>query len=119
MGLALILYHNNEQFPNLWHFWELIYKCAESFVRRYSREKVQSWAKHIETFQVLAYLSLITAEAELCYYHHRSSVRVTPQVTARLKPYVLKKVPKLLGIKIGFLAIALKIKHFTEAPIPV
>ena len=53
MGLALILYHNNEQFPNLWHFWELIYKCAESFVRRYSREKVQSWAKHIETFQVL------------------------------------------------------------------
>ena len=53
MGLALILYHNIEQFTNLWHFWEPMYERAESFVQRCSKEKVQSWAKHIETFHVL------------------------------------------------------------------
>ena len=53
MGLALIFYHNIEQFTNLWHFWEPIYECAESFDRRYSKEKVQSLAKHMETFEVL------------------------------------------------------------------
>ena len=53
MGLALILYHNIKQFTNFWHFWESIYECAESFVRRFSREKVQSWAKYVKTFQVL------------------------------------------------------------------
>ena len=54
MGLALILYHNIEQFTNVWHFWEPIYECVESFVRRCFKEKVQSWGKYLETFQVLA-----------------------------------------------------------------
>ena len=54
VGLALILYHNIKQFSNLSHFWDSIFECAESVVRMCSREKVQSWAKHIETFQVLA-----------------------------------------------------------------
>ena len=43
-----------KQFTNLWYFWESIYECAEFVVRRCSKEKVQSWTKHIETFQVLA-----------------------------------------------------------------
>ena len=42
MGLALILYQDAKQFTNLKHY------------DRCSKEKVQSWAKHIETFQVLA-----------------------------------------------------------------
>ena len=71
MGLALILYHNIKQFTNLWHLWESIYDCPESVVRKCSKEKVQSWAKHIETFQVLAKLPFTTAETELGYYHHR------------------------------------------------
>ena len=54
MGLALILYHSIKQFTNLWHFREPIYECAESIVWRCSKEKVQSWTKHIQTFQVLA-----------------------------------------------------------------
>ena len=54
MDLALILYRNIKLFSNLWHFWEPVYECAESFVRKCSNEKVQSLAKHIETFQVLA-----------------------------------------------------------------
>ena len=53
MGLALILYLNIKQFTNLWHFWKSIYECAESVIQRCSREKVQSWTKHIETFQNL------------------------------------------------------------------
>ena len=48
-----------------------IYECAELVVRRCSRKKVQSWTKHVETFQVLAQLPFTTAEAELDYYHHR------------------------------------------------
>ena len=40
VGITLILYQSIEQFTNLWHFWEQIYECAESFVRRCSREKV-------------------------------------------------------------------------------
>ena len=54
MGLALILYRNTKQFTNLWHFWESIYECAESFILWCSKEKAQSWTKHLETFQVLA-----------------------------------------------------------------
>ena len=54
MGITLILYHMTEQFTNLWHFREQIYEYAESFVRKCSREKVQSWAKRIEIFQLLA-----------------------------------------------------------------
>ena len=53
MGLALILYHSIKKFTNLLHFWESIYECAELVVRKYSKEKVQSWEKHIENFQVL------------------------------------------------------------------
>ena len=51
MGFALILYRNINQFTNLWHFWESIYECAESFVQRCSKEKVQSCTKHIEIFR--------------------------------------------------------------------
>ena len=42
MGLALIIYHSIKQFTNLQHYG------------RCSKEKVQSWAKHIEIFQILA-----------------------------------------------------------------
>ena len=52
VGLALSLYHNIKEFTNLSHFWDSIFECAESVVGMCS--KVQSWAKHIETFQVLA-----------------------------------------------------------------
>ena len=54
MDLALILYHKIKQFTNLWHFRESIFECAESVVQRCSEENLQSEAKHIETFQVLA-----------------------------------------------------------------
>ena len=61
MGLALILYQNIKQFTNLWHFWESIYECAESVIRKCSKEKVHS--------------SFFTApETELGYYHHRSEL---------------------------------------------
>ena len=48
-GLALILSHNIKKFTNLWHFWESIYECSELVVRRYSKEKVQSWAQYPKT----------------------------------------------------------------------
>ena len=53
-GLALIIYHNIKQFTNLRYFWESIYECAESLVRRCSKQKVQSLKKHIENFQFLS-----------------------------------------------------------------
>ena len=82
MGLALILYHNIKQFKN--H-------------DRCSKEKVQSQVKHTESIQVLAQLPFITAETKLGYYHHRQSVRVVPQVAARLKPQVLRKLGNFGG----------------------
>ena len=69
IGLAFILYHNINQFANLRHFWEPISECPESFVWKCFKEKVQYGTKRIETFQVLAKLSFITAETELGYYH--------------------------------------------------
>ena len=85
MGLALILYQNIKQFTNLQHY------------DRCSKEIVQSWVKHREIFQVLAQLPFIAAETELGYYHHRQSVRVAPQVAARLKPQVLRKLGNFGG----------------------
>ena len=54
MSLPLLLCQNINQFTNLSHFWESIYECAESVVRKCSKEKVQSWIKHTEIFQALA-----------------------------------------------------------------
>ena len=42
MGFTLILYQNIKQFTNLRHSWESIYECAESVVRRGSKEKMYS-----------------------------------------------------------------------------
>ena len=47
---------------------------SESVVQKCSKEKVQSWTKHIETFQVFALLPFTTAETELGCYHHRSEL---------------------------------------------
>ena len=49
-GLVLILSHNTKQFTYLWHFQESIYECSELVVRKCSKENVQSWEKHVDTF---------------------------------------------------------------------
>ena len=49
-GLELILFRSIKEFTNLRHFQELIYECSELNVRRFSKEKVQSWTKHVDTF---------------------------------------------------------------------
>ena len=53
-GLVLILYHNIKKFTNLRHFQESIYECSELVVWRCSKEKVQSWTKHVILFKALA-----------------------------------------------------------------
>ena len=57
-GLALTPFHNIKQLTNLWHFWESIYKCWESVVRRCSKEKLQSPTINIETFSGFGVASL-------------------------------------------------------------
>ena len=44
IGLALILMT----------FLGINIECAESVIRKCSKEKMQSWTKHVETFQVLS-----------------------------------------------------------------
>ena len=55
-GLALIISHNINQFTNLWH--ESIYEWSELVVRKWSKEKVKSCTKHIETFSDFGITSL-------------------------------------------------------------